>query len=112
MAVILFRYILQFSHTSSPTEFEAFAKLSVLNNFAQLGPRKEGPLDSQLCLMLCTCLSASHFTLVVFNFQTSKYQLLIMPDISNMKIVSIILMLKNGAFNTALRKGYKCIGML
>lgn len=32
MALILFRYILQFSHTSSPTEFEGFAKLSVLNN--------------------------------------------------------------------------------
>jgi len=49
-------------------------------------------------------LSASHFTSLVFNFQTLKYQLLIMPDISNMKIVSVVLMLTNGAFNTALGK--------
>lgn len=32
MATILFRYMLQFSYASNPTELEAFAKLSVFNN--------------------------------------------------------------------------------
>lgn len=35
-----------------------------------------------------------------------------MPDTSNRKIVSIILLLKTGTFNTALGNGYKCIGVL
>lgn len=34
-----------------------------------------------------------------------------MPHSSNVKIVIIILMLKNGTFGTARGKGYKCIGI-
>lgn len=41
---------------------------------------------------------------VAINLQTLKYQLLLMPGISNVKIVSSIPMLENRAFNSALGK--------
>lgn len=88
MAVLLFRYILQFSHTSSPYEFSSFSKFSVFNNPAQLRPRKEIPLDSQVCLVLCVQLSTGCYASVVFHFWTLEYQLLNMPDTSNMKFVA------------------------
>lgn len=48
-----------------------------------------------------------------FNLQTLKYQLLLMPGISNMKIVNIIPnAIKSRAFSTALGKSFKCGGLL
>lgn len=98
-------YMLQFSHTCSPTEFQAFSKLNILyNSFHNQGQEEQGSMGSEILWVLCS---------VAVNLQTLKYQLLLMSGNSNVKIVSIIPnYIKNRAFNTSLGKRQKYRGLL